>query len=83
MANTTVNTPSNTSARRRGHARHDRLEYRFYVAVIFTLAVPFALAAWVLHGGSVSASDSAQPHAGPLSWALAESRLLAAMVFRA
>ena len=76
MANTTVDTPT----RRRGPARHDRLEYRFYVALIFVFAVPFALIAWMLQG---TPPDGAQPHPGPLAWALSESRLLAAMVFRA
>ena len=76
MANTTVDTP----VRRRGHLRHDRVEYRFYVALIFVFALPFALVAWLTQG---TAPEGAEPRLGPVAAALTESRLLASMVFRA
>lgn len=80
MANTTVNSPANPAARRRAHGRHNRLEYCFYVALIFMLALPFAVTAWLL---SRANADGPQTHSGPIAWALAESRLMASMVFRA
>lgn len=64
----------------RGRTRRpNRAEYAVYFALVFAIALPFALVAWSLSpvlGGRTGA-------AGPLTRALSEARAAATMIFRA
>ena len=74
MADFTVNSPRGRGAARPGGA----LEYRLYFAVMFILALPFALLAyfWAV------TRHARIPDQGPLARARAEAHLIVPMIFR-
>jgi len=74
MADMSVN-----QTRHRGHQSHDRLEYRMYFAVIFLIALPFAV---IAHLWAVMRHAKA-PELGPIARARAEAHGIAPMIFRA
>jgi hypothetical protein len=75
MADVSVN-HARQAARFRGH-RPDRLEYRIYFALIFALALVFALAGW-----AVDALRGQRGRPGPVARAIAEARQIAPLIFR-
>lgn len=58
--------------------RPNRAEYAVYFALVFAIALPFALIAWAL-----SPIFGGRWTTGPLTRALTEARAAATMIFRA
>jgi PufQ cytochrome subunit len=73
MTDYSVNIPRGAQIRR------GQSEYRLYFALIFLLALPFAVGGWILSPLLKSPRRSGSPFAR----AMAEARLITPMIFRA